>query len=86
MRSVRPAPLYSLWDIDTNVEGAMSDKILDVEWMRLRPGVTVLHDDGCTRRAKIVDHTDDCTTVVFDDGRREQHDDTDHALVVVRDA
>jgi hypothetical protein len=63
----------------------MNEKLLDVRWVQLRPGVTVLHDDGQTGRARIVEHIGNRTTVVFDDGRREQHEDSDAALVVVHD-
>ena len=59
-------------------------QIIDVQWGRLRPGVTVLRSDGRLERAASVKHQDHTTLVWFDDGRLERHDDADRAQVLTR--
>jgi hypothetical protein len=59
-------------------------QLIDCQWGRLRPGVTVLRDDGRLERAATVEHRDDTTLVWFDDGRLERHDDSDRAQVLTR--
>lgn len=59
-------------------------QLIDVQWGRLRPGVTVLRDDGRLERAATVEHQDHTTLVWFDDGRLERHDDGDRVQVLTR--
>ena len=58
--------------------------LINVQWGRLRPGVTILPADGRLERAATVEHQDRTTLVWFDDGRLERHDDSDRAQVLTR--
>ncbi len=58
--------------------------LIDVQWGRLRPGVTILRGDGRLERAVDVEHHDHTTLVWFDDGRLERHDDAERAQVLTR--
>jgi len=51
----------------------VSTQLINVQWGRLRPGVTILRGDGRLERAASVEHQDDTTLVWFDDGRLERH-------------
>lgn len=62
----------------------MSTQLINVQWGRLRPGVTILRGDGRLERAASVEHQDHTTLVWFDDGRLERHDDRDRAQVLTR--
>jgi hypothetical protein len=61
----------------------MSDSMLNVAWERVRPEVTILRSDGRFERAVIVDRYPNRVTVLYNDGRREQHAPGDEASVVV---
>jgi len=61
----------------------MSDSMLTVAWERVRPEVTILRSDGRLERAVIVDRHPNRVTVLYNDGRREQHAPSDEARVVV---
>jgi prepilin-type processing-associated H-X9-DG protein len=61
----------------------MSDSMLNVARERVRPEVTILRSDGRFERAVIVERHPNRITVLYHDGRREQHAPSDEARVVV---
>jgi prepilin-type processing-associated H-X9-DG protein len=67
-------------------EAAMSDRVLDVPWERVRPEVTILRADGRFERAIDVERHPNRVIVLFSDGRREQHAPSDRAGVLVHHA
>jgi hypothetical protein len=60
----------------------VATQLINVQWGRMRPGVTVLRGDGRLERAASVEHHDHTTLVWFRDGRLERHDDAERAQVL----
>jgi hypothetical protein len=61
----------------------MSDSMLKVAWERVRPEVTILRSDGRFERAVTVERSPNRVSVLYTDGRREQHAPSDEASVVI---
>ncbi|MBV8952250.1 MAG: hypothetical protein JOZ99_15350 [Actinobacteria bacterium] len=63
----------------------MNAHTLEVEWDKLRPGVTVVRPDGRHGRAAVVDRSTGGVVVLFTDGRRERHQPSERVRVLVRE-
>jgi hypothetical protein len=63
----------------------MSTYTLEVEWEKMRPGVTVVQADGDYGRAAVVDRSPNGVVVIFTDGRREQHRLSERVQVLVHE-
>jgi hypothetical protein len=60
-------------------------RILHVPWGRLRPGVTVLGEDGREHKVVTLECSDAMVVVLFWEGTRELHDEDAWARVRVHD-
>jgi hypothetical protein len=63
--------------------GMTSSKIVRVRWGLLRPGATVISENGTDHEHKVVsvDHQGSTVSVLFWDGSREHHSEDAHARV-----
>jgi hypothetical protein len=55
--------------------------MVQVPWRRLRPGATVLGQDGRDHKVVVVEHRGHVVGVLFWDGIRELHDENARARV-----